>query len=161
MHWALLLVLLLPACGGPRFDGSTLHKRHVDYRVGPLDPGFRRVEVEGNDLAFHKPGAGTIAVHASCRDYDDVPQPVLLKHLLFGLSHRTYLVQEEVVIDGRGAQHAVVDAELDGVPVRLELYLLTRANCVFDLSYISDRTARAQADFTRFVQGFHILAVRP
>jgi hypothetical protein len=38
--------------------------------------------------------------------------------------------------------------------------VLTRANCVFDLSYISDRKARAQAQFAQFVHAFRIVDVR-
>jgi hypothetical protein len=155
----LLLPLLLGACSA-HFDGTLMRKRDVSYRIGPLDPGFRRVRVEGNDLAFYKPGAGSIAVNASCRDYEDVPQPALVNHLLFGTTQRSFLIDEEVTLDGRGARHVLLDAELDGVPVRLELYVLTRAHCVFDLSYVSDRAATAQAHFAAFVRDFHVEQVR-
>lgn len=138
------------------FDGRSFRKREVAYRIGELEPGFRRVQVEGNDLAFYKPGAGSIAVNALCKDYEDVPHEALLNHLLFGTTARTFLRDEEVTLDGRAARHALVDAELDGVPVRLEVYLLTRARCVFDLSYISDRSAPARDSFARFVRAFRI-----
>ena len=155
----LLGPLLLAACAA-HFDGVLLRKREVSYRIGPLEPDFQRVRVEGNDLAFYKPGAGSIGVNASCRDYEDVPQPALVNHLLFGTTRRTFLTDEEVTLDGRGARHVVLEAELDGVPVRLELYVLTRARCVFDLSYVSDRSATARTQFTAFVRGFHVEEVR-
>lgn len=130
------------------------------YRVGALDAGFRRVKLDGNDLAFYRPRAGSIAVNALCKDYDDVPSEALLNHLLFGTTQRAYLLDEEVTLDGRAARHALIDAELDGVPLRLEVYVLTRANCVFDLSYVSDRQALARAQFAQFVRGFRIVDVR-
>ncbi len=154
-----LLALVAAGCAA-QFDGRSFRKREVSYRIGQLDPGFRRVQVEGNDLAFYKPGAGSIAVNALCKDYEDVPHEALLNHLLFGTTHRTFLSDEEVTLDGRAARHALVDAELDGVPVRLEIYLLTRARCVFDLSYISDRSAPARESFARFVRAFHVQDVR-
>jgi hypothetical protein len=154
------LVLVLSGCASAHFDGSLLRKRDVAYRVGTLDAGFRRVHVEGNDLAFYRPGSGSIAVNALCEDYDDVPQHALLNHLLFGTTHRSYLLDEEVTLDGRAARHALIDAELDGVPLRLEIYVLRRANCVFDLSYISDRAARAQAQFALFARAFRVVDVR-
>jgi hypothetical protein len=131
----------------------------VAYRVGRLGPGWQRVHVEGNDLAFYRPGHGSNAVNATCKGYEDVPQAALLNHLLFGTTQRAYLLDEEVTLDGRGARHALFDAELDGIPVRAEIYLLTRAGCVFDLSYVSDRQARGRHEFTRFVHAFQIQAV--
>src|SRR4051794_34772271 len=134
----LTVSLLALACIGcattSHFDGSRFHKRATDYRVGALDSTWTVVKVRGNDLAFHRAGGGSIAVHATCRGYDDVPQQALLNHLLFGTTHRRYLLDEEVTLDGRGARHALVDAELDGVPVRLEVYGLTNDYCVLDLS---------------------------
>lgn len=155
-----LVLALASSLGcGASFDGSLLRKGGLAYRVGTLDAGFRRVRIEGNDLAFYKPQAGSIAVNALCKDYEDVPHQALLNHLLFGTSRRSYVLDEEVTLDGRGARHAIVDAELDGVPVRLEIYLLTRAGCVFDLSYVSDRDARAHEQFTEFARAFQIVAV--
>jgi hypothetical protein len=147
-------------CAGVRFDGSLLQKPEVEYRVGALEPGWKRVQVEGNDLTFYKAGHGSIAVNATCKGYEDVPQSALLNHLLFGTTRRQYLLDEEVTLDGRGTRHTLIDAELDGVPVRAEIYLLTRAGCVFDLSYISDRHAHGRAEFTRFVRAFHVQTVQ-
>jgi hypothetical protein len=154
-----LLALSCAACASVRFDGSLLQKPQVAYRVGRLEPGWQRVHVEDNDLAFYRPGHGSIAVNATCKGYEDVPQAALVNHLLFGTTRREYVLDEEVTLDGRGARHTVVEAELDGVPMRTEIYLLTRAGCVFDLSYVSDRQARARAEFARFVRAFRIQAV--
>lgn len=161
---------LVSACGAS-FDGQRFHKRGVDYRVGKLGPTWSLVKVEGNDLAFHHTSGGSIGVSATCGDYDDVPAEALLNHLLFGSTQRTYLVDEVVTLDGRGARHAVVTAELDGVPVRLELYVLTRSGCVFDLSYIvvpqssepadaRDGTREQDDDFAQFVRAFHVESIR-
>lgn len=131
-------------------------KERVSYRVGPLDSGWQRRSVEDADLTFHRQGQGTIGVQATCDEYDDVPAAALVGHLLFGTTHRQYVLEEEVTLDGRGAQHVIVDCELDGVPVRVEIYLLLRNGCVFDLSYVSAPSAPAHAEFTRFAQAFHV-----
>lgn len=158
----LLLGLVLSVGCGARatFDGANFHKSEVDYRVGRLGAGWHRVKVKGNDLAFHRAMQGAMSVNATCREYEDVPQQVLLNQLLFGTTQRKYLVDEEVTLDGRGARHAVVEAELDGVPVRLEMYVLTKSGCVFDLSYVSDRSAPAAREFEAFVHAFQIGTVR-
>jgi hypothetical protein len=154
-----LLVLFGAGCAAARFDGTLLQKPEVAYRIGGLEPGWQQVRIEGNDLAFYRPGHGSIAVNATCKGYEDVPQAALVNHLLFGTTQRAYLLDEEVTLDGRGARHSLIEAELDGVPVRAEIYLLTRAGCVFDLSYVSDRQARGRDQFTRFVHAFRIQAV--
>lgn len=152
------VLVLLSACGAS-FNGAVFQKRTVDYRVARLGADWKRVDVRGNDLAFHHEAQGTIAVNATCEGYDDVPAIALANHLLFGITQRTYLTDEEVTLDGRGARHVRVDGELDGVPLRLEIYLLVREGCVFDLSYVSQPSAPASAVFERFVHGFHVIAV--
>jgi hypothetical protein len=146
---------------GPRtrFDGTTFHKRDVNYRIGRLSPEWQRVRMEGNDLAFYRSGYGTMIATARCEGYEDVPPHVLLNQLLFGTTDRAYLTDEEVTLDGRGALHAITEAELDGVPVRLETYLLVRSGCVFDLDYVSDLSAPGIDEFTRFVRDFHVESV--
>jgi hypothetical protein len=144
------------ACAGARFDGTRFVKESTAYRVGELDPSWQRISARHTDLAFHRRGQGTISVNATCRGYEDVPAQVLVNHLLFGTTKRNYLLDEEVTIDGRGAQHTVVACELDGVPVLLDMYLIARNGCVFDLDYISSPSAPARREFTHFAQAFQI-----
>jgi hypothetical protein len=151
-------LLLATSCTGG-LQGNHFHKREADYRLGVLGAEWRPVRAGGMDVVFHRPGHGSIGAHATCRDYEDVPASVLLGHLLFGTTERVYVLEEVAAVDGRGAHHAIVDAELDGVPVRLEVYVLTRAPCVFDLSYVSGREARGRGEFLRFVRSFHVEAV--
>ena len=147
---------LAAACGGASFEGGRFSKEGTTYHVGSLAPSWERLHANQGDLAFYRENHGTISVNATCKDYDDVPAEVLVNHLLFGTTHRRYVLEEEVTLDGRGARHAVVECELDGVPVRLEMYLLTRNGCVFDLDYVSGRNAPAQHEFAVFVRSFHI-----
>jgi hypothetical protein len=161
---ALAVPLWLIACAHVQFDGQRFAKRdrhaEVAYRVGALGPAWQRADVEGSDLVFHREGRGSIAVTATCHDYDDVPVEALVQHLLFGSTDRVYLSEEEVTLDGRGARHALVKAELDGVPVQLEIYVLVRDRCVFDLSHVGRVGAPSDPDFTAFAQAFHVDAVR-
>lgn len=154
-----VLTLLSLGCGGATFENGVLHGEYTTYRVGALGGDWQRVSVDDNDLAFYSRGKGTIGANSTCRDYDDVPHVALMNHLLFGMQHRVYRVDEEVVLDGRGVRHAVVDAELDGVPVTLEVFLLTRDGCVYDLSLVSARAAhdRVRGEFHRFVSGFSVM----
>lgn len=153
------MLSLLGACGGgPSFDGSVLRKAHTAYRVGPLS-GFERVDAGDNDLAFSRPGMGVIGVHATCGDYDDVPPQALAGHLLFGTTHRRYLIDEEAQVDGRQARHMLVDAMLDGAPVELEVYVLVKNGCVYDLTHAraGNPQPAARQTFDAFVAAFAVL----
>jgi hypothetical protein len=154
-----LCCLALAACGGATFSQGVYDDGTVRYRVGDVGRGWDRVEVDDNDLAFTHESLGTVSVNSTCSDYEDVPEQALMNHLLFGMRERVYKLEETVTLDGRGALHTVVDLELDGVPLTLEVFVLKKDGCVYDLSLISGRASFAQArpSFQRLIAGFRVL----
>jgi hypothetical protein len=154
--------LLCSGCGASAsFADNVYDDGTVRYRVGPLS-GFQRVEVEDNDLAFFNRQLGTISINSTCTEYEDVPEDALLNHLLFGTRQRNYRVDETTTLDGRGAKHVVVDLELDGVPLTLEVFLVKKDGCVYDLTHTTARNVPPQARerFLAFVEGFAVLDTR-
>jgi hypothetical protein len=151
------------ACGGAVFQDGVYDDAQTRYRVGALPGAWKPVSADGNDLAFHSRGMGTISVNSTCREYDDVPLSALVNHLLFDTTERRILVEETVTLVGRGARHVVVNLELDGVPLQIELYVLRKDGCVFDLSHVRARAtdAAARQTFLAFVQRFDVLKVYP
>jgi hypothetical protein len=162
LHWLVLVAACLSGCGGASFANDVYDDGVTRYRVGPRASGFSRVELEGNDLAWHHHQLGTISVKSTCTEYEDVPEEALVNHLLFGMRERAYRTEETLTLDGRGAHHVVVDVELDGVPLTLEIYLVKKDGCVYDLVRVASRpTFEAGRDaFARFVAGFAVLATR-
>jgi hypothetical protein len=158
-----LIALCMAACGSTgTFRNGVFDNGVTRFRVGPLTAGFERVEVADNDLSFHRPKLGTISVNATCTEYEDVPQTALLNQLLFGTTQREFLVDETVTLDGRGARHVISDLELDGVPMRINVYLLQKDGCVYDLTHVGSRqeSVTAQPVFDAFVRGFAVLRTR-
>lgn len=148
------------ACGSsPSFRDRVFDDGTVRYRVGPLAGPFQRVDVEDDDLAWHDPSNGTVSVNSTCTEYEDVPARALMNQLLMGTTERAYRLDETVTVDGRAAQHAIVDLELDGVPVEIDVYLLVKDGCVYDLMHVAarDRAAQSRPMFERFVHGFAVL----
>ncbi|MCK8501451.1 hypothetical protein [Myxococcus fulvus] len=156
----LLLVLLLASCVGCRrvsFEDSVLSKPDVRYRVGELPKHWRRVWLDGNDLAFAEEGTGrALSINATCEGHDDPPLPVLTRHLLMGFTERQEVAQSVVAMDGREALRSRYLAKLDGVPVELELVVLKKDNCVFDFSYVAPPglAMERMADFDALLAGF-------
>jgi hypothetical protein len=130
----------------------------VCYRVGPLPSSWELVQSDGAQAGFYSRASGAvIASNATCHDEGDAtPLESLTRHLLIGYTDHRVLAQKELMLDGRAALRTRVSAKLDGVPIELELYVLKRNGCTFDLSYAAPagHDARGAADFAAFVRGF-------
>lgn len=160
---AVVLVVLSLGCGGSQsFRDRVFDDGTVRYRVGSLASGFEPISVGDNDLAWHHPSYGTISVNATCKQYEDVPARALLNQLLIGTTERVYRVEETVTLDGRSAQHLLADVELDGVPVTIDVYLLVKDGCVYDLTHVAarERAESARPLFEQFVRQFAVIETR-
>jgi len=141
-----------------RSDGDRVCAGDVCYRVGALGGSWRLVHQEGASVGYFSDGVGgVIEANATCRDdADAAPLPALTRQLLIGYTERKIASQLKVPLDRREALRTRVDAKLDGVPMALDLYVMKRNGCIFDLSYAAppDAFARGAGDFQRFVDGF-------
>ena len=136
----------------------TLCAGRICYRVGALGTGWQLVHEEGTEIGFfNKRISAVIQGNATCRDdAEAAPLASLTDHLLIGYTDRVVSKTETVAVDGREALHSVYRAKLDGVPLVLDLYVLKRNGCIFDLSYVAppDRYEDGGVDFGDFVAGF-------
>ncbi|HEY8429690.1 MAG TPA: hypothetical protein VIL20_15000 [Sandaracinaceae bacterium] len=152
-------------CGGPSFAGNVFRDGEAAYRVGELDPGWRRIAMEDNDLAWHNERIGAVAqVNASCDPADDVPLGALTNHLLIGFTDRELRSSQTVPLDGREALRSHLVARLDGVPRELLLYVLKKDRCTYDFALIAppgDAFREAEPAFERLVAGFTTEVGRP
>ncbi|MCP3099161.1 hypothetical protein LZ198_09800 [Myxococcus sp. K15C18031901] len=161
MRRMMMLLVLLASLGGCRrvsFEDSVLSKHDVRYRVGELPRSWRRVWLDGNDLAFSEEGTGrALSVNATCKGHDDPSLQVLTRHLLTGFTEREDLGQWLIAMDGREALRSRYRVKMDGVPVELELVVLKKDNCVFDFSYVAPpgTAAERMPDFDALLAGFH------
>lgn len=156
---ALTSVLACAGCGGSSLRNGVYADDQARYRIGALPARFERVDLDDNDLAFHHRGEGTISVNATCSEYEDVPLPALVNHLLFETTDRRFVTEETVTVDGRAARHVVVQAQLDGVAIELDLYVLKKDGCVIDFAHIRTPNAAPAARelFRSFVTSFALL----
>ena len=159
---AVLACLAIACAGGQSFRGRVFDDGTVRYRVGSLASEFEPISVGDNDLAWHHPSYGTISVNATCKQYEDVPARALLNQLLIGTTERVYRVEETVTLDGRAAQHLLADVELDGVPVTIDVYLVLKDGCVYDLTHVAarQRAEAARPVFQKFVSQFAVIETR-
>ena len=151
------LMTLITGCGTSAFDGSVYHGGDFAFRVTPPPEGWQRIEVSNAKLAYRDEGGGMIAVDTRCHeDGGDVPLASLTQHLFLGFTDREILSQAVVPFDGREAMHTILQAKLDGVPTKFDVWVMKKDDCVHDLYYIAAPAHfdRGVAAFERFVQGF-------
>jgi hypothetical protein len=121
-------------------------------------PGWQLIRQKGAEIAFFHDHFDAVAqANATCRDDAEAASlEVLTRHLLIGYTDVEVQHKERTELDAREALHTIVHARLDGVPVVLDLYVLKRNGCIFDLSLAAPpgRYSSAVPDFARFVIGF-------
>ena len=145
-------------CGhADAFEDGVLRKGDLTVRLGPVPAPWRRVSLEGADLAFRDEEHAASAmfdVHCARRD-GDAPLAVLTAQLIMGTTQRDFEHQEILALDGREALHTTLRAKLDGVPMQYDIYVMKKDGCVYDVVYVAlpGRYAEGAADFERFATG--------
>ncbi len=144
------------------FSEGVLRKGDLRVEVGPVPQTWRRVRVEGADLAFRddaREGSTLFDVRCGRRD-DDAPLSVLTDHLMMGTTERDIEIQDVQPFDRREAMHTLLHAKLDGVAMQYDIYVMKKDGCVYDLVYVAPpgRFAEGAADFERFAAGVHAAA---
>ena len=154
LPWA---IVALGACG-PSFDGRVYRGDGFAFHLSRLPSVWHRVEVAGAALAYRNESlGGSILINGRCgMDGDDVPLVALTNHLFLDFTERHIESQQVVPFDGREALHTLLDAKLDGVPRRYDVWVLKKDGCVYDLLYFTppERFAAARSDFLALVRGF-------
>lgn len=125
--------------------------------LGPLPADWTQVRVRGGEVVYHHRGGGAIAASGACQPgrTEDVPLDVLTNHLLFGVQV-VRDARDSLTLDGREARRAHVLGRLDGVPVELELVVLKKDGCTYDLQLVADPAtfAARQPDFRALLGTF-------
>jgi hypothetical protein len=156
-HAFACLVPLALGCAIPRVTDESYQDGHTAYRVGALGEQWRRRDVGGGNLAFVHPAGGTIVANATCAGIKDLPLDVLTRQELFGVEQKQEKRREVVTLDGRAALRTQWTGTLDGVPVAMDLVVLKKDACTYDLALVSAEEVfpARDEDFWRFVTGFH------
>jgi hypothetical protein len=126
------------------------------YRHGHLPAGWSAAQRSAADVLYHHGHGGSIAAGVHCGDHDDVSLDVLTNHLLIGIEQRAERARRPLVVAGRAALRTQLDGRLDGVLVALDLVVLKKDGCTYDLLLVGERShvERRRVDFDRFVAGF-------
>jgi hypothetical protein len=161
-HGFVAVALFAGCAHAESFDGGVLRKGALRIELGPVPASWRRVHVEGADLAFRddeRGGSTLFDVRCGGRD-DDAPLGILTQNLVMGTTERDFAAQDVIPFDGREAMHSRLRAKLDGVPMQYDIYVMKKDGCVYDLVYVAppEQFEAGTTDFERFVGGFRTSA---
>ncbi len=151
------------ACGSSAasFDGGVYRHGKIAFRLPDLPSGWTRIEMNDASLAFRDDANGaSVLLNARCLSADDrTPLVALTNHLLIGATEREYLGQETVPFDGREALHTKLKAKWDGVPMGIDVFVLSKDGCVYDFVYLGppERLEQGAPAFESFARGFRTL----
>ena len=96
-------------------------------------------------------------VNARCRSADArTPLLALTTQLLIGSTEREVARQEVEPFDGREALHTTLRAKYDGVPMQLDVYVLSKDGCTYDFVRVAPKSDGEPA-FEGWVRGFRTL----
>ena len=154
------------ACGGSKargtFEGGVYRDGDkIAFSLPPPPAGWRAIDVKDASLAYRDDdNSASVLVNARCLSADDrTPLVALTNHLLIGATERKYLSQEVEPFDGREALHTKLEAKWDGVPMAIDVFVLSKDGCVYDFVYVgAPGTFDSGAQkFESFVRGFRTL----
>ena len=139
-----------------QFSDNVYRDPSVVFRVGSLPSAWRRVQIGDGKLAFHHGDGGAILVNGTCEPGNDVSLDLLTSQMLMGVRDRREISRAPLTLDGRLAQRLRIDGTLDGVAIALDLVVLKKDGCVFDLALAaSPRVFEARRrDFERLFLAF-------
>jgi hypothetical protein len=162
MKLSMVALLLAGGCAHSGWNQATrqLCSGESCFQLGTLDRSWSVIHREAGEVGFFNDKVGgVIQTNSACRDdADSAPLTALTNRLLIGYTERRDLTAELVELDRREALHTIIEAKLDGVPVTLDLYVMKRDGCIFDLSFAAPvaRYAEGKSDFDRFVHEFSV-----
>ena len=162
---AITLAMGSTACNGGKqrgsFEANVYRNGPIAFRVPERPAQWRRLEVDDASLAFRDDAnSASVLVNARCLSADDrTPLVALTNHLLIGATEREYVSQATEPFDGREALHTKLKAKWDGVPMMIDVYVLSKDGCVYDFVYLAPPNASEDSlrAFEAFVRGFQTL----
>ena len=124
--------------------------------IHPAAP-FEEVSVTSADKVWQSKKTGnTIALNSLCKKYEPMTLDNLKKNMLSGFDDLKIEKTENVTLSDREAQRILASGKAEGVPITVNILILKKNNCTYDIAYIA-RTAHFEKEkpqFEKFIQGF-------
>lgn len=148
-----LCLALLSGCS--LLGGESDLIRADTYKVDAL-PGWKSRDAKDSDRAYVLPSKNVVTVTSSCQRDTEASLELLTRHLLIGGRNVDFVEKRPMTVDNANGLFSRVRATYDGVRAYLLLFVVTKADCVFDFSLVSHKLIPDSDvdDFLSFVKTF-------
>ena len=128
------------------------------YRVGKLPEGWNLLKTPARAITFFNDDtSSSISTDAFCgRSVGGQGLSSLGGEVISALDDRKVVEEVPFMLDGRAAVRQRVEGKFNGVPIVLDLIVVRKDNCVFDMYAIMppDSVSATEGDFETFYLGF-------
>lgn len=122
------------ACVSSHWQAGRFDDGQVHYALPEPGDGWQRLRLDTANAAWRNPAKrAAILVNSHCVGVEDASLHVLSRHLLMGMENTEILSESQRTIAGRAALETSARGTLDGVPRQLQLLVLKKDGCVYDL----------------------------
>ena len=143
-------------------NGLVYNSKDTVYEIGILPDTWKRIGIEGGDLAFWNEGFdGTITVNSTC-DKNKIKYNLnaLSSSLVIGIGDKEIITNDEVSVNGEKALQRVYKGVLSGSPIKLSTVVFKKGSCIYDFSYSSppDNFEKGFDEFNNFISQFKVIS---
>ena len=140
--------------------GNRVFIRHDRwYAVGKLPEGWETLKTKVRAAAWYNPDyRATISTDVLCESSTgDRPLSVVAGDVAAAIEDREVTDSEKFMLDERGALRERVSGSVDGVPVEMDVVVVKKNNCSFDMIAIAspEDMPAVKPIFDEFISGFH------
>ena len=142
-------------------NGQVYTSENTSYHIGSLPEGWKRIKIEGGDIAFTDTyNDSTITVNTTCDERKmKYSLKALSESLIVGMKDKKAQPRTETEIDGQPALSNIYTGSLDNVPVMIETRVFKKKDCVYDFTYASspEKFDSGAQVFNEFISQFRVL----
>jgi len=129
--------------------------------IGTLPESWKRIGIEGGDLAFSNSVAdSTITVNSTCDERKTrYSLKALSESLITGIKNKKAESRQDIQIDGQPALKSIYTGSLNNTPVMIETRVFKKNECVYDFTYASSPSNfdTEAGVFDEFISRFKVL----
>ena len=142
-----------------KLEGRVYRSANTSYEIGELGDKWRRINIEGGDLAFLNDKLGaTITVNSTCKKKMNYSLEALSESLLIGIKDKQLVERNKLTINNEKALSSIYTGKLDGVPLKLNAVVFKKDDCIYDFTYASSpgNFDSGFSDFEEFISKFKV-----
>ena len=129
-----ICIFLIAGCA--TLNISIDEKKSTQYEYATLPQHWKHIENTKADASFwSEKSAATIFINSLCRRYENTSLHQLTRNLLLGIQDISIIKTESIMLDEREAKHTIATGKLDGVAVKMNIYVTRKNYCIYDMSY--------------------------